>query len=464
MYNEIEQKRLADKGLKYECSDLGNTDRFVAQHGDKVKFIREIRRWAEWDGTRWGTEDARIEERVAETVRGIYNEAAECPKGEGQLELAKWAVKSQSSNAFGNIKARASERLSISIERFDTDDEKLNCLNGLVDLETGALIEHSSDQLLMKRAEVNYVSGAGSETWFRFINDIFLGDMDVIQFMQRSLGYSLTGLTKDHHLFIAYGRGANGKSTLFEVILEIMGGYARMMEIDVLLNTNDKGNVRVLEQQGRLKGNRLAIASEVPSNKRFSEEIVKRLTGADTLTGAKLRGDSYEFKPTHKIWIQCNHLPAAKDASYGFWRRPIVIPFNAKFNGDRVDKELRQKLLAEREGIFAWLVEGARMYLEDGLGKIPQACIEATKQYRSDNDELQRFIDERLDKEVGGRIGAADMYAEYGKWCEKEGIEKKDIKRFPGDMVERGIVRKPKDGKQFYIGYRFSERGIYVLD
>jgi putative DNA primase/helicase len=218
----------------------------------------------------------------------------------------------------------------VSVASFDCDDDTINCRNGIVDLRTSELQAHAPDQMVMKRANATYVAKAECPLWHHFLTEVFQGDEDLIAFMHRVLGYSLTGRIDEHCLFIAYGLGSNGKTTLFETVLEIVGDYGRTTEFSNFL-ASDKQDTRKMEAVGLLRGVRMAIASETDSTKKWHESLVKKLTGGDTLIGTKMYGDSYEFTPTHKLWFQANHLPTVRDASHGFWRRINVIPFNARF-------------------------------------------------------------------------------------------------------------------------------------
>ncbi len=452
------ESHLKAKGLRYECNDMGNVERFVDQHGKEVKYIEEYRRWAVWDGARWTMDTPKIYAKASNTMKEIYNEARDCEDTQGRNELTKHAARSRSRNAIENMLSLCAKVLSVKVEKFDTDPLKINCLNGIVDLRSGELTPHSPDQYVMKCANVNYDPAAKNDVWLRFLNDVACGDQELINFMQRVLGYTLTGLTTEQCLFLAYGTGANGKTKLFETLLHLLGDYAKAVEMDVFLSS-DKANVRTQEMIGKLNGLRCAIASETDSTKNFSEALIKRLTGGDTLTGAKLRGDSYDFTPTHKIFLQANHLPGAKDATKGFWRRPIVIPFNAVFEGEKKDKEMGYKLLAEKEGVFAWMVQGAIQYLEDkSLGDLPKVCKEAMDQYREENDILGLFIRENLIKARGESIPASHMIERYEKWCkDQDGVEPIQSKWLKRAFKERDIkCARGAKGWQ-YINYAFND-------
>jgi putative DNA primase/helicase len=257
-------------------------------------------------------------------------------------------------------------------------------------------------------------------------------------------------------MFICYGTGANGKSTLFETVLDILGDYGHTAEFGTFLNT-DKKNVRVQEAVGKLKGTRFAVAAETDSNRNWDAALIKQLTGGDTLIGATLHNDSFEFRPSHKLWFQCNHLPGFKDGSYGLERRLIVIPFLAVFKNGAVDPNIKDKLLAEKDAIFAWLVEGAKMYLRDGLGEKPAMVSEATREYIEDNNTLGRFITECLESDVTAKIRSSELYLRYLEWCSKNNEAPQDQRYFPQSMVERGVRKTKQNGVAYFKGYRIKQ-------
>jgi len=455
---DMEEQHLKEKGLSIACTDLGNSRRFIAQHGHELRYLWEERKWVEWDGSRWRSNgNGNPYKRAEKTVKHIYDEAKDCKHTQGQRELTSWALKSQFKARIDPMLALAAQSLSVSVTDFDNDPDVINCINGIIDLKTGTLTKHSPDQLVMKRAEAEYDERATCPRWQAFLRQVFQGDEELVAYMQRAFGYSITGHTNEHCLFIAYGLGSNGKTTLFETVLAILGDYGRVTEFSTFLNT-DKSDARKQEAVGRLRGTRLAIASETESTKSWKEAIVKKLTGGDTLTGAKLFGSSYEFQPTHTLWFQANHLPGVKDASHGFWRRVRVIPFRAKFEGAEIDTGLRARLLEERDGIFAWLVQGAQQYYASGLGKMPKACEEATAEYRTSNDVLGRFIADRLEPMLGATIGVQATYDQYLSWCFDEKEATIPLNFFSKGMEERGISKKHTNKGNVFVNLRLASK------
>ncbi len=437
-------KHLKDKGLKFDCTELGNKDRFIEQYGDKVRFIGELKRWVVWDGSRWTpSNQSRVHDMVTQTVKSIYIEARDCENDEGRKQLTSWALRSQNHKQINSILSLAAQdpKVNVSIQSFDTDPRKVSCRNGILDLATGEIVGATPDDLIMQQLSVSYNPNAKCPRWDQFIREVFLGDAELMRYVQRILGYALTGLTSEQCLFLAYGLGANGKSTLFETVLDIMGDYGGTMEFSTLLNTSQT-SVRTQEAIGKLKDKRYVIASETDSTKRFSEALVKKITGSDTLTGAALYGQSYDFRPTHKIFLQVNHKPGVKDASHGFWRRMRVIPFLKKFSDREKDTGLCETLAKEKEGIFAWLVRGATAYLKDRFGDEPKVVTEATEAYKDENDILSKFIRECLVSEYGASVSVSDTYDAYKQWCYSNKVDVTPMQYFSSGMEEREIVKK----------------------
>ena len=384
----------------FACTDLGNGDRFVNMHGGTVRYIEKTGTWLLWIGSRWKpVHYGAIFKLAKKTVKRIYAEARDAPQG-NHRDLARWAVSSENE---GRIRAMISvasksDPISADVEDFDRDKRKVNCLNGIVDLETGELTGHKPRQLVIKQARVEYKPDATCPRFDRFLNEVFLEDKQLIEYVLRMLGYALTGETVEQKVFIWYGIGANGKTTLSETLLTILGGYAKPTELDMLLS-GDRSQVRLLESVGKLKGIRLAIASETDSTRKFAENMVKRLSGEETLTGAVLTKGQFDFIPTHKIMVLVNHLPGVKDGSHSIWRRLVPIPFQRKFTGAEIDPYLKETLLNEKEGIFATLVKAAGRYLKFGLGTEPRCISELSDEYRENNDVLGRFIKECLEQD-----------------------------------------------------------------
>lgn len=450
--DQIEHDTNDDKST-YSCTDTGNMERFVDQHKDHIRSLGSTKAWLIWDGSRWKPSGySEAFEYAMKTIYSIPDEVENANSIQEAQMIQKWAVTSQSESktrAMMNMTANHPELLT-SASAFDKDKMKLNCLNGVVDLTTGKLLERDPNDLHTKLVNVKFDPDAKCPVFIKFLAQVTCHDHYLFEWLQRALGYALTGSVQEQVLFICYGVGANGKSTLLETISKILGDYSTNVDFELFL-TNQKSDVRIMEAVGEMKGTRLALASEVDSAKRFNESLVKRLTGGDTLRGTRLHTGAFQFEPNHKLFFLTNHLPFARDGSHGLWRRIKIIPFNAKFEGEALDSTLPDKLWAEREGILAWLVRGTKEWVDTlnrnggttGLGPC-EAVDTAVQQYRLDNDHTTSFIDECLVLEEGvGSVGARQLYHAYQSWWRDnhdDEIPKEAI--FSRRMEERGLKKR----------------------
>jgi putative DNA primase/helicase len=245
----------------------------------------------------------------------------------------------------------------------------------------------------------------------------------------------------------------------------VLGTYADKAVFETFLQKDKSSNVRSMEAVGNLKGKRFIIASEANENTKFDAAKVKELTGGDTLAGARMYGSSYTFKPTHTLWLACNHRPAIKDDTVAMWDRIKTIPFTRMFLDDDKDTSLPAKLKGEGDGIFNWLAEGAHTYLQNGLGETPAACRTATQEYREINDKLSKFIRECGTKEKGTAISKEIVYNIYRDWCETNNFEIEiDEKDFGKEVERRGTTYRRRKEGMFFLGYKWSLPVIDVGD
>ena len=361
------------------------------------------------------------------------------------------------------------EDLVVSMSDFDKDTSLINCMNGVVDLKSKTLLGIHKHRLISKLARVSYNPNAKAPTFINFINQVFGNDLELIRWVQRAIGYSITGSVLEQKLFYAYGTGSNGKSTLFEIIMHILKDYSKATDFETFLS-KQKSGVRELEAVGELMGVRYALASETDSHVRFSESTIKKLTGGDTLRGTKLTKSAFEFKPEFKLWFSANHLPYAKDGSFGFWRRIKIIPFTQTFSGPRVNSTLYEQLLKERDGVFKWCVDGAYHWYKElkksggksGLGPC-KAIDDATEEYKSENDVLGNFIKECIEKSPGSKVKARDLYDRYKLWNEvnSEDDSTNSISEviFSRRMQERDLKKDRVQNNKVYLDIKLKNNG-----
>ena len=448
--------------MNHADTEAGNRDRFVERNKGKCLFIPDLNTWTVWDGKRWRpTGIAPIMKLADETAKKIFNEARDCPNSEGMRRLTGWAYRSQSEQKLNSMISMASKwpEMTARLYEFDCDPDLLNCLNGVVHLPSGELLGHHSSQKLMKLTPVEYKPYAKCPNFDNFIKQIFMSDAELMSWMQMALGYQLTGHVSEQVFFSAYGTGANGKSTLYETIISLLGDYAGTMQFETLL-AGDKSNTRVLEAVGKLRGKRMVIASEVDSSRRLSEALIKQLTGGDTLTGTNLHHSSFEFLPTHKINLLANHMPYTKDASHGMERRIKIVPFQRRFSAEERDITLPNKLQAEKEGILAWLIRGSKRWYSSvesnngnpALGSC-HSVDEATQNYINDNDTFGAFLMACTDKDTEAMVNASDLYASYQDWSRQNGEQyQMGTTIFSSRLQERGHTKKRTNKGNVYLG------------
>lgn len=422
-------------------TDLGNAGRFVQQHGSKLRYVPERKTWLVWDRTRWRIDDTNELARLArKTVRAMYREASEIEGQTARTNLAKWALTSESKARIDAMVALATseEGIPVLLDSLDQHTYLLNCRNGTIDLRTGQLLHHQRDHLLTQRLEMEYNPAADCPQWLRFLARIFADDGEMICFVQRAMGYTLTGSTQQQCLFFAYGTGRNGKSTFFEVFMRLLGEYAQKAPTSLIMQKHNDG---IPNDVARLAGARLVVTAEVEEGRRLSESLVKDLTGGDTISARFLHQEWFDFTPTHKLWIYGNHKPEIRGTDPGIWRRIRVLPFDVQIPADEVDPQLKNKLLAELPGILAWAVRGCLDWQQHGLNE-PAAVRAATQAYRTEMDTLAAFMSDCCVVRPGIVVKAGELYKAYTTWCEDNGERPISQRRLGQKLDERGFERR----------------------
>lgn len=275
-------------------------------------------------------------------------------------------------------------------EEFDNQDHLFNCANGTIDLDEKKFRDFSADDLLTKASKVGFDPKAECPIWTQFIDDIFLGNEELIEFVQRSCGYSLTTSTREQCLFILYGEGRNGKSVFIEIIRQIFGQYASNCAPTTLVKKPFDG---IPNDIAALKGSRLVTAVESNENVTLDEQTIKRLTGTDMVRARFLNKEFFDFMPTFKIFMATNHKPNIRGTDTGIWRRIRLIPFNFRVTDGNDDKNLINKLRGELPGILKWILDGYKKWDTDGL-QPPREIAVATDEYRNEEDDLGQFIED----------------------------------------------------------------------
>jgi putative DNA primase/helicase len=330
--------------------------------------------------------------------------------------------------------AQSEAGIPVRVEDLDADLMKFNVTNGTVDLITGELLPHNHRDKITKLAPVTYDPDAKAPAWDAFLKEIFAGNENMIRFLQRAVGYTLTGSVAEQILLLLWGTGANGKTTFLEVLRFIFGDYALAAAFTTFTLQGDG----VRNDIARLKSARLVSANEGSDGQRLDEALVKQLTGGDTIAARHLYAEHFEFKPTFKIWLASNHKPRIKETGIAVWRRVKLIPFTVTIPEPEQDKGLIDKLLAEAPGILNWAIKGCLQWRLHGLG-VPDEVKAATRQYQDEEDPVTPFLAECCMIGPREEVTLKAMYERYRVWCEAGGERELKKRNFNKLLEEKGF-------------------------
>lgn len=443
----------------YALTDLGNAYRLVQRHKERLRYCHEAERWLVWDGKRWSPDlQEQAVQLAKDTACSVYLEASHVRDSlDLQAEIAKHARASQKGSRIREMLtlARSEPPLPVGINDMDRNLWLLNVENGTVDLRTGELLPHRREDNISKLAPAVYDPHADCPMWLSFLARIMGMDSDpgraerLIGFLQRAVGYSLTGTTGEHCLFFLYGTGRNGKGTFVETIRSCLGEYAQNAEFGTFI---EKKSEAVRNDLARLVGSRFVSASEAKQGSRFDEGLIKGLTGEDPITARFLRKEYFEYLPAFKIWLAANHKPIIRGTDEGIWSRIHLIPFTEQIPAAQRDKNLKTKLRKELAGILRWAIEGCLEWQRNGLGA-PDEVKQATADYRDEMDILAGFIEDCCILSGTAECATNKLHAEYVRWCDANGETAYSMKVMGPLLTARGMQRV-RLGKNREKGWR----------
>ena len=394
-----------------------------------MRHVSLMGRWFRWNGKVWVADEKKV---AFSLVREICRAAArECTAA----TTAKSVASAKTVAAVEKL-AQADPRLATATDAWDPDPWLLNTQDGVVDLRTGKLRAHSSGDYMTKITVVG--PGGDCPRFKQFLLEVMAGDEEKVAFVQRVLGYCLTGDVSEEVIFFLHGTGQNGKGVLTSTIEWILADYCKSAGDEVFTETrNDRHSTEV----ARLNGARMVLVTEVEEGKRWAEARLKKVTGGDTLTARFMRQDDFQFKPQFKPLISANHKPQIKSVDVAMRRRLHLIPFLVTIPPEKRDNELKAKLRVEGPGILQWMIEGCLEYLRIGLAP-PTSVVNATDEYFKDEDNIANWIDERCEVGAGLKDFSSRLFASWKYYAEKAGLPAGNNKRFKTEMNRLGYRDK----------------------
>ena len=371
-----------------------------------------------------------------------------------------WLSKARNTARKNNMitEAESWDGVSAVSDDFDNNEWLFNCTNGTIDLKSGKMMPHDKDNLLTKIAAVEFDPEAKAPVFEKFMEKIFDGNKGLIEFIQRAIGYSLTGSVREQCIFVCHGSGANGKSTLINAIQDMIGDYARNTNFTTFTVRNDSNTNDI----ARLMGSRFVTAMEIGEDKRLNEALIKQLSGGDIISARYLHKEFFDYYPTFKIWMGANHKPKIKETDNGIWRRIKLIPFEITIPPEERDGDLPLKLKKEFPGILAWAIKGCLAWQKEGLNPPPEVNM-ATDTYRGEMDIIQSFLSECTIEKEEGVIKSGDLYKVYSEWCDENGERAVSSTKFSLKMKERGFGKGRVNNLRIWEGIEFTLTGKQLM-
>lgn len=451
-----------ESNKRYQWNDIGNGNLFADWFKDIARFAPERKKWMVYDGRRWKADTANLKvmQLCKQLADALMSYALSIKDEKLRTDYIKHITKWQQRNYRETILKDAASIYPVEMSEFDTDPFILNCLNGTLNLRSRLFHTHKAEDMLSKLSGVIYDPQAKSLRWERFINEI-MQSQDKAVYLQKSLGYSLTGDTSHECFFMPYGpTSRNGKGTLMETFMQLMGDYGRTATPDTIAQKQKPNGSGPSEDIARLAGARFINISEPDKKMVLSAALVKTLTGKDKITARFLNENSFEFYPQFKLWVNTNHLPTVTDSTLFSSGRVKIIPFEKHFTEAERDEGLKVEL-AKPENLSAvlnWCLEGLWLIEETGF-KPPEEVVAATDDYRRSNDKISRFLGDEMEQDSLAETRTSEVYRRYQEWCASNGFFPENSANFKSALANVATIlrKKPRAGGEkttLLIGYR----------
>ena len=474
----------------YEFNDFGNAQRLLSRYEGKVLYDACSANWLLYEEGRWRPDNKR-KDGMLKIANDLYRfltdalqhwssdidfeEDAQEESEEDEEAVAAARAKQHEYNLLKKAVCRLGDTARQKAMIRNAEAEKsagridFNCWNnllvvknGTVDLRTGNLLPHSPVYHITMRTNVNYDSAAQEPKRFiQFLNEIFDHNAELIAYVQRLLGYCITGESREHVFHVLHGEGANGKSVLINLLCRMFSEYCKNVSAGALewRSDNDRPNPSLLQA----KDARIIIVNETNAGIKLNSALIKQISAGDEICPRALFKDNEHFTPHMQILWVTNHIPQIDWEDGGLRRRYKLIPFTVTFAPDQQDRDLPEKLWAEREGILKWLVQGAIDWYAHGLGEQPDTMADALEQERRNEDSVYAFFKEGviLTGSAKDRIPASEVYQAYLRYClDNEIDDPVSVSTFGTKLPKLGVTKKKTPGCNVYVGIQLREPAV----
>ena len=495
----VESNELDSQSYRWEYTEIGIAEKVIAKHGDEIKWCETWKKWLCFNGKYWDKDNEEKHARnaientlktlIAETAKKLKDIPEEEDGEEGSKESSegkdleelgdklekledkkaakegkenklkekiKTYVSYLSNTKFNSVCNLMKTKCSVAPDVFDTNKYLFNLKNGTMNLKTGKLKKHDKEDYITKISDISYKPKAKAEEWESFLKQV-IRDQQTINYLQKAIGYTLTGSTEEECLHFLYGNGRNGKTTFIQIIEKLLGDYAKKSQVSILMKKDKSMGQGASNDIARLKGARFVSTTELGQWDRLDEGLVKDLTSTDTISGRFLYSEFFDYEPTHKLWLYGNHKPSITGQDEGIWRRIRLVNFPVQIAEEDKDTKLEGKLEAELEGILSWAIKGCLNWQQEGL--YPVAGIKkATEEYREEmRDSVSLFDEDICVKDKGECITTSDLNEAYLSYCEKENHKPMTQKAVGIRLKEMGLTNGKEKGVRVWFGIRLAD-------
>lgn len=442
--------------IRYKQDDTGNAQRLTDLYGERLRYCYQNKLWYYWTGKVWAADNTGTIDRIADdSLQAMEKEAMIYVEDPDALKkFQKHIHSSRSSKAKTAMKKEFQHKVPITQDQFNRDWYYFNTQDGMIDLRTCSMVPHDKDRY------INRISGTGISTddcpvWKNFLDTILGNDRELVRFVQKALGYSLSGTNAEQCFFFLLGSGSNGKSTMMDIIRKVFGEYAANAQAETIMIKGTAAAGAARSDIARLKDVRLLTVSEPEEGSRLNESLMKQFVGGDPLTTRFNYGIDFEYVPCLVPWIPTNYKPIIRGTDQGIWRRIRIIPFRVEIPDSKKDKQLPAKLARELPMIANWVLDGYKLYRSEGLHP-PAVVSDAVREYRREMDVVSSFITECCILGQGSEKSSV-LYAVYIRWAETNNEFKLSHRRFSAELAKKDGIEKVRSDGMIY-------KGITILD